>query len=145
MNDNASPEAQKAWITLMRQSRHLLDMLGQELKAADLPPIEWYDILWELEKGPTEGLRPQTLEDRTLLKQYQMSRLLKRMETAGFLSIRQLDSDKRGQMVSLTASGSSVREKIWQTYSAFLAAKFDQQYTKEDLETLTTLLSKLQR
>lgn len=143
MKENVSPDGQKAWIALMRTSRATQEELGQLLKAGGLPPLEWYDILWELEKAEPDGLRPQELETKTLLRQYQMSRVLKRMEISGLVTIAKLDSDKRGQLVRLTADGKQARTDAWQTYGAFLSRTFDERLKREELETLACLLTKL--
>ena len=66
-----------AWSRLMRAHRAALAAAEQALRAGGLPPLEWYDVLWELERaGP---LRPRDLQGRLLLAQYNLSRLLDRM------------------------------------------------------------------
>src|SRR5436190_6178622 len=70
--------AERAWTQLIRAHRSALCSVEKALRAADLPPLEWYDVLLELKRGGP--LRPRDLQDRLLLAQYNLSRLLDRME-----------------------------------------------------------------
>ena len=127
----------------MRASQQLLASVEQELKSQGLPPLEWYDILWELERGPKTGIRPLELEGQTLLRQYQMSRVLKRMEAAGHVITTRLESDKRGFMVQITDKGRHIRASMWQSYGSFLRARFDDGLSIQQLTDLSDLLQTL--
>ena len=69
------------------------------LKAADLPPLAWYEVLVELERAGAYGVRPFALEEALQLPQYGLSRLLARMEAAGLVLRGSCPGDGRGQMV----------------------------------------------
>ena len=51
----------------MRASNGVIAAVAADGKAAGFPPLEWYDVLWELERDPEGGLRPFELEGRLLL------------------------------------------------------------------------------
>ncbi|SDD32929.1 DNA-binding transcriptional regulator, MarR family [Kordiimonas lacus] len=138
-----SKQAQKAWISMMRASRSLLADIDQQLKRQGLPPLEWYDILWELERAGADTLRPQDLEQRTLLAQYQMSRVLGRMEAAGLITLAKMEQDKRGRTVTITAEGSRVRATMWECYGTFLRTRFDGALEPAQLSSLSDLMAQL--
>lgn len=75
-----SPAITRAWVGLMRAQRVVLAAIEHDLKAAGLPPLGWYDVLLELVRTKEGKLRPFEIEERTLLAQHNLSRLLDRME-----------------------------------------------------------------
>jgi basic membrane lipoprotein Med (substrate-binding protein (PBP1-ABC) superfamily) len=60
----------RAWARLLRTQRTLLDRAEDGLKVANLPPLAWYDVLFELERCGGEGLRPAQLQKELMLAQY---------------------------------------------------------------------------
>ena len=51
-----------AWTRLVRAQRIAMASIQRAFKAADLPPLEWYDALLELDRAGDAGLRPFELE-----------------------------------------------------------------------------------
>src|SRR5256714_97769 len=68
-----------AWTRLVKAARVVLGAVEAELKAAGFPPLGWYDALLELSRDKVDGLRPFVLEERLLLAQYNVSRVLDRL------------------------------------------------------------------
>src|SRR6478752_7510203 len=87
MSEKTTPSdaATEAWIGIMRAQQKLLLAIEADLKQAGMPPLGWYDVLWELVRAPDGRLRPFEIEERTLLAQYNLSRLIDRLETAGLV------------------------------------------------------------
>lgn len=108
----------RLWIRLMRAQRLILAAIEQDLKAADMPPLAWYDVLWELVRTPKGRLRPFEIEERTLLAQHNLSRLLDRMEAAGLVHREVLPEDGRGRWVLVTEAGRAMQARIWTVYAA---------------------------
>ena len=103
----------RAWTRLMRAQQAVLSAVEAELKAAGFPPLAWYDVLLELSRAQEEGLRPFALEQELLLAQYNLSRLLDRLEGAGYLERRACPEDGRGQIVAITAAGRALVKRMW--------------------------------
>src|ERR1700682_2353535 len=95
----------RAWTRLIRAQQVALSAVEAELKAASFPPLAWYDVLLELSRVEGEGLRPFVLEQQLLLAQYNLSRLLDRLEKAGYVERAACPDDGRGLIVAITASG----------------------------------------
>lgn len=110
-----------AWVRLMRAQQVALAAVESELKAGDFPPLSWYDALLELRRADHEALRPLELEDRLLLAQHNVSRLIDRLEAAGYVERRRCASDGRGQMVCITTSGLALLDRMWPVYRAAIA------------------------
>src|SRR5262245_44530163 len=121
MKHDPSEEAVTAWTRLVRAEQAVLAKIEAELKAADLPPLSWYDVLLELARAEHGRLRPLELEARTLLAQYNASRLIDRMEKAGLVARLPHPEDGRGQLVAITAEGRAMQKRIWKVYGPAIA------------------------
>ena len=80
------PTTTAVWTRLIRAGSALTDQIEAALKAQGLPPLGWYDVLWEIEKAAAGGIRPLVLQDRLLLPQYGLSRLIERLDRAGYVT-----------------------------------------------------------
>ncbi|MDX8467503.1 MarR family winged helix-turn-helix transcriptional regulator [Mesorhizobium sp. VK23B] len=138
-----APETIKAWGRLMRVSRQLVERTEDALKAGGLPPLAWYDVLHELAEAGEGGLRPFELIDRVLLAQYNVSRLLARLEAEGLVEKLPVSDDGRGQTVRITPAGRETRRRIWAVYGASIADLMGDKLSAKELETLAGLLGRL--
>ena len=143
MAENPSEAVIRVWARLMKAQRLALASVERELKAAGLPPLVWYDVLLELERAGHEGLRPFELERVMLLAQYNLSRLVDRIERAGFVERRACEDDGRGQLVAITERGKAVRRKMWPIYAQAVEATIRKRLSAKQAETLDSLLSLL--
>jgi DNA-binding MarR family transcriptional regulator len=64
-----------------------------------------YDVLVNVAGGPREGLRPTELAERVLITKSGLTRLLDRLVDRGYIERRVCASDRRGQLIVLTAEG----------------------------------------
>src|SRR5687768_7589180 len=106
-----------AWIGLLRAQRAALGRVEERLKAEALPPLDWYDALWELEKAGEVGLRPFELERAMLFEQYNLSRLAERLAKAGLIERDACAEDRRGQVLKVSPAGRALRRRMWEVYS----------------------------
>lgn len=136
-------ETTQAWQNLHITSRTLIEQVEAAFKQADLPSLSWYDALWEIEKAGAEGIRPNALIPQLLLPQYQTSRLLDRMVTAGLIDRVVCDEDRRGCRAVITESGKEMRARMWAIYETCLDALVQKKLGKDDRVTLAQLLQKL--
>ncbi|MER9435045.1 MarR family winged helix-turn-helix transcriptional regulator [Mesorhizobium sp. M0618] len=140
-----SPEAIKAWARLMRVSRQLMESAEEALKAAGLPPLAWYDVLHELAEAGEGGLRPFQLIERTLFAQYNISRLLARLEADGLVEKLPVADDGRGQTIRITASGRETRRQMWAVYGRSIAELVGAKLSADGLTMVSALLGRLRQ
>jgi len=133
----------RAWARLMRAQRLALGAVERALNSAGLPPLGWYDALIELERAGDDGLRPFELERAMLLEQYNLSRLIDRLEKAGYVERRACEDDGRGQIVAITAAGKGVRRRMWPVYAAAIEGAFGRHLSAKQVESLDALLGAL--
>ena len=138
-----SPEAIKAWGRLMRVSRQLVESAEEMLKAGGLPPLAWYDVLHELAEAGEGGLRPFQLIERTLFAQYNISRLLARLEADGLVEKLPVADDGRGQTIRITARGRETRRGMWAVYGRSITELVGDKLSAEELTMVSALLGRL--
>ena len=130
-----------AWIALLRAQRTALATVERALKEAGLPSLEWYDVLLELERGGP--LRPRDLQDRLLLAQYNLSRLLARMETAGLVDRSPCPDDARCQWIAITEEGVALRRRMWPVYGDAIDRAIGGRLTGSQADEVASLLAKI--
>jgi DNA-binding MarR family transcriptional regulator len=132
-----------AWARLQRTSQRVLSAVESDLKAAGHPPLAWYDVLFELKRAGRDGLRPLALQSQMLLTQYNLSRLLDRMERDGYIERRPCPDDGRGQIVVITSKGRQLIKRMWPAYQAAIQRHFAERLSAEEATRLAHLLGKL--
>ncbi|QKD03255.1 MarR family winged helix-turn-helix transcriptional regulator [Mesorhizobium loti] len=138
-----SPEAIKAWARLMRVSRQMVESAEDALKEGGLPPLAWYDVLHELAEAGEGGLRPFQLTERTLFAQYNISRLLARLEADGLVEKLPVADDGRGQTIRISAKGRETRRQMWAVYGRSIAELVGARLSPDELNTVSALLGRL--
>lgn len=141
--NNPTPQTTAAWVALVRAHKQLLDAIEDNLKTEQLPKLAWYDVLWEIEKTGSAGIRPYELLERLLLPQYGMSRLLERMAKEGLITRTEVETDGRGQVIHLTAKGREIRAEMWSPYAAVLTTDLEDRLSGVEQKELARLLNKL--
>lgn len=133
----------RAWTRLERAHRAALATVEGRLKKTGLPPLAWYDVLLELERAGAGGLRPFELQKEMLLAQYNLSRLIDRLEAEGYVARATSAEDGRGQVLTITAKGRAVRRRIWPVYAAAIEAAVGARLSGSEAMALGDLLAKL--
>ena len=142
MTERVSEAAVTAWARLLRAHATALGQVEGALKRAGLPALVWYDVLLETERAP-DGLRPKELEARMLLAQYNLSRLLDRMEREGLVERLPCAEDGRGQVVRSTDAGRRLRRRMWPVYAGAIRDAVGAKLTDAEARGLAELLGKL--
>jgi DNA-binding MarR family transcriptional regulator len=133
----------ETWVRLQRAAGAVLERVEVRLKAAGFPPLTWYDVLLELRKAEGQSLRPVEIEKRTLLAQYNVSRLIDRIVAAGYAEKRKSREDGRGVTVCLCPEGDELLKKMWPVYRQAIQTEFADHLSGDETETLSTVLKTL--
>jgi DNA-binding MarR family transcriptional regulator len=128
------------WVRLIRAHDKIVHKVEAAVKAKGLPPVAWYDILLELSREGGRKLRPVELEKELLVAQYNLSRLLDRMEAAGLVERIACPGDGRGQMIQLTAEGRAMQKRVWPLYRDAVLENLGPNLSERELEQLAKLL-----
>jgi DNA-binding MarR family transcriptional regulator len=128
------------WVRLVRSYRRISDAVEAALKAEGLPPLEWYDVLLELERHRTP-LRARDLEQRLLLAQYNLSRLLDRLESRGLIEREPDPDDGRSRLIRASVAGLTMRKQMWPVYRRSIESMIGQSLPAAEAEQLVNLLA----
>jgi DNA-binding MarR family transcriptional regulator len=123
----------------------LQDRIEEHLKRAGLPPLDWYDVLSELEGSADGALRQAALQKSTELAQYNVCRLIDRLERDGLVSRKSCPVDARNNVVVITEKGRDLRQRMHPVYGAAVDAHVGQHLTADETRQLRTILAKLKR
>jgi DNA-binding MarR family transcriptional regulator len=134
-----------AWVSLARACAEVLRVVELTLKERGLPPLAWYDVLLELKRVPRECIRPIDLQDRLLLEQHNLSRLIDRMEREKLVRRLPCEEDRRGQLIAITREGRALEKKMWPIYRDALIKSLGSNLQDDELELLARQLSKVSR
>ncbi len=88
-------------------------------------------------------MRPFELERALLLAQYNLSRLIDRIERAGYVERRACEEDGRGQLIAITERGKAIRRKMWPVYAKAIETAVGPHLSAKQAESLDGLLGLL--
>jgi DNA-binding MarR family transcriptional regulator len=143
MSRSPSEPVTRAWIGLMRARETVLGAIERDLKAADCLALAWYDVLLELVRAPGGRLRPFEIEKETLLAQYNLSRLLDRLEREGLVTRVPCDDDGRGRWAVVTDKGRAAQARTWKVYAKSIQRHVGEKLDAKAAATLADLLGRL--
>lgn len=130
----------QVWVRLIRARDKILRNVEATVKAKGFPPIAWYDVLLELSREGGRKLRPVELEKELLVAQYNLSRLLDRLEEAGLVKRIACPGDGRGQMIELTPEGRAVQKRMWPALRDAVEEHVAPKLAEREIEQLVRLL-----
>ncbi len=128
---------------LVRARTTLVDRIENALRADDMPPLAWYDVLCALDEATEHGLRPRDLGYAVALTPSGLTRLLDRITAAGLVERTVCDTDRRGFTVTLTPSGRETLELMRPVYLREVQAGFAGLLTEDEARQLTELLERV--
>jgi DNA-binding MarR family transcriptional regulator len=100
-----APAELAAWRGMLRAHSALVKELDAELIAQHDLPLTSYEVLISLQAATDRRLRMAELADALLLSRSGMTRLVDRLERAGYIERVSCDADGRGMYAALTDAG----------------------------------------
>ena len=139
---STSPQ-DRAWALLLAVNSTLLERIEASLAAAALPPLAWYDVLWELEKAPEGRLRMHEIAHRIVLSRSNLTRLADRLETAGLIAREPCPDDRRGAYCVITRAGRHMRARMWPVYQKQIGELFAAHLSAPEAESMVRALQRI--
>ncbi len=102
---------QEAYLSVVRTSTALTDAMEDLVKSRGISATQ-YNVLRILRGSGAEGLCRNALRDRMLTRMPDMTRLLDRMEEAGFVVRVREGDDRRMVMTRITAKGRELLDDL---------------------------------
>ena len=145
MDDREEPDEIEivAWARLLKASAKLLAAGRARPQGSRPAAARLVRCLLELHRARPDGLRPGDLEKEMLLPQYNVSRLVDRLEAAGYAVRRPHPGDGRGQVLQITKAGTDLIKRMWKVYGRTIAGNFAGKLNAGDAKKLAGLLQRL--
>ncbi|MBD2177513.1 MarR family transcriptional regulator [Pseudanabaena sp. FACHB-1998] len=142
-NPALDPLRSSVWRSLLTVHTKLLDRIAQKLDRAELPPLEWYDVLLALKESPDQSLRLSELAEKVLLTRSNLTRLVDRLEKADLLYRKSCPNDRRGTYAVLTEAGLAMQQKMWIVYAEGIYEHFASHISEDEAKTLQQICDRL--
>ena len=126
----------------MEAQSRLERRLGADLEARCDLPHAWFEVLVRLGRSEASRLTMGSLAEEVSLTTGGVTRLVDRMEAAGFVERVPCPTDRRVSYASLTDSGRAKLDEAAQVHAANLRSVFAG-FSDEDRGTLDALLDRL--
>ncbi|MFN2519838.1 MAG: MarR family winged helix-turn-helix transcriptional regulator [Candidatus Limnocylindria bacterium] len=133
----------RAWTGFLRAHAEVTRALERDLQRAGLIQLSDYGVLLELSRGPADGRRPLELASLTSLTKSGLTRLVDRLETAGFVERRACASDQRGSLIALTPKGRHVFRRAAPMHLDGIAEYFKDRLDDHELAVMAVAFEKL--
>jgi MarR family transcriptional regulator, organic hydroperoxide resistance regulator len=131
-NRNPPDSAARVWFRLIRLEARMQAAIGERLRMVGVS-IPQTDVLTTLSEQ--EGVSQQELAKRLYVTKGNISGLIDRLETAGFVERRPSESDRRQHAITLTDAGRAMAAKAIAVQHRWVEATFGRM-TEEDLAAL---------
>jgi DNA-binding MarR family transcriptional regulator len=131
-----------AWRAVVTSHAAVTERVQRALAAADLPPLSWLEVLWAVKRSPTGRPRMSELAEWLTLSRGGMTKLVDRLEDAGYLKRVSCSEDRRSMHAELTRAGERMLEEMREVYAAEVGRHLGT-LTAEEANHLTGALEKV--
>jgi DNA-binding MarR family transcriptional regulator len=115
---------QEVYLSILRAASELSHAADQVFRPFDITPSQ-YNVLRILRGAGADGLCRNEISERMVTATPDMSRLLDRMERAGWVTRERAEDDRRQVSTYITKSGRELLEILEKPIRDFLAQLFD--------------------
>jgi len=135
--------ARDAWGWMLFAHARVLRALEADLLEQHDLPITWFDVMNRIREAPGQRLRMGELEKASLFTRSGLTRLVDRIEQAGFVRRERSAEDRRGVYVVMTDAGNAKANAVIPDHGASIQRHFGQYLDPEDAEALTIAAKKI--
>lgn len=128
---------------LMDTNARLTKDLNDELEKECELPLAWFDALLHLRKVDGGRLKMNEMADAIVHSTGGTTRLIDRLEEAGFVARELCPTDRRAIYVAITDAGNKKLDEALATHLHFLDDKLAERLNERERESLAALLGKL--
>jgi DNA-binding MarR family transcriptional regulator len=128
---------------LMRIQARAWTAMELELRKKGVLPIVVLEALEKLSRGPVSGLKQRDLEQRLLLRQYEISRLIENLVERGLATRTDNLFDRRSRLIKITKAGIAVRDMMQGMYGAEIEKIAGARISESEASALREILEHL--
>jgi DNA-binding MarR family transcriptional regulator len=101
-----------AWRAVVTSHAAVTERVQRALAAADLPPLSWFELLEAVKRSPTGRPRMSELAEVLTLSRGGITKLVDRLEEAGYIERISCSEDRRILQAELTPAGEKMLEEM---------------------------------
>ena len=128
---------------LYETNARLSRTIGLRLEESVGLPLPWFDVLLQLHRAPEGHLKMNQIADATVHSSGGTTRLIDRIEAAGYVERLNCPKDRRAIHVSITPLGTQKLTDALEAHVSHLQCHLVDRLDAEERATLTTLLTKI--
>ncbi len=132
----------EAWRAVVTSHASVTDRVQRALTAADLPPLSWFEILSAVSRSPDGPPRMSELAEWLTLSRGGITKLVDRLQEAGYLERISCSSDRRSLHAQLTTAGERMLEEMRLVYETEVERHLAT-LTAQESELITASLQKV--
>lgn len=134
---------QHAWARFFVAHALLVERIEAAFAEADLPSLDWYDVLWVLERTEHGRLRMADLAQQVIVSRSNVTRLADRLEKAGLVLRANCPVDGRSTYCVITDRGRALRARMWTVYRRQIDALFGQHLGAREAQELARIFERI--
>lgn len=131
-----------AWRAVVTSHAAVTERVQKALAAADLPPLSWFELLAAIKRSPSGRPRMSELADRLTLSRGGITKLVDRLQGAGYLERVSCAEDRRALQAELTSAGENMLAEMRAVYESELEPHLGR-LSSEEAELITAALEKV--
>jgi DNA-binding MarR family transcriptional regulator len=137
-----SEEHLSAWRAVVTSHAAVTDRVQKAFAAADLPPLSWFELMWAVHKAPDGRPRMSELAEWLTLSRGGITKLVDRLQDAGYLERVSCAEDRRSLQAALTPAGTRMLEEMRVVYRTEVERHLGS-ISPEEAELLAGMLAKV--
>jgi DNA-binding MarR family transcriptional regulator len=122
----------QAWHGMLRAHAQVIRALDRELSREHRMSVSEFDVLITLDNAPPRGLRMSELAAAVMLSFGGLTRLVMRLERAGYVERAADPDDGRGSLARLTAGGREALAQARRTHNEVIRRLYLERMTSSD-------------
>ena len=131
-----------AWRAVVNSHAAVTDRVQRALMEAHLPPLSWFEVLAAVKRSPGGRPRMSELAGWLTLSRGGMTKLVDRLEEAGYLARVSCPEDRRSLRTKLRPAGERMLEEMHVVYAAEVE-RYLRALSEEEAEVITNALEKV--
>ena len=137
----SDPAWWNAWRGILFANAYVLTRVEPMLQEHSGLSLTFFDVMGRLHDAPGQRLRMQELQELSLFTRSGMTRLVDRIEEAGYVKRERVPGDRRGIYVVLTAEGNRAFEDGLEGHREDIEQVFGQRLTKKQYRAIADALT----
>jgi len=133
----------RAWVGLLMTYRIVIPQLEADMVEQHGLPLTWFDVLNRLDQAPDGRLRMRDLEEQLVFMNSGITRLVDRIEAAGFVRRERADDDRRGVYIAITEAGHAKIDEAFPDHARSIEEHFGRHLDPRDAKALQRATAKI--